>query len=96
MGNLRVLNSSGVNDPVETMTSSGPTTGRAIDLFVTQPQIEGMIQNSAQISLNTASVSINAQAVSSLQAGAPANMDTFAEVAEQIDFNDFLAGLAGD
>ena len=93
MGNLRVLNSAGVNDPAETMTSSGPTTGRAIDLFVTQPQVAGIIQNSAQISLNTAQVSINSQVVSSLQANAPADMDTFAEIAEQLDVQSFLDAL---
>ena len=96
MGNAQVLNSAGVNDTGETMTSSGPTTGRVIDLFVTQDQISGIIQNSAQISLNTAQVSINAQAVSELQAGAPETMDTFAEVAEQLDVQDFLDALEGD
>lgn len=98
MGNLRVLNSAGVNDPAETMTSSGPTTGRAIDLFVTQPQIQGMIQNSAQISLNTAQVSLATQAISEIQAGAPPELDTFAEIASEIDdnaFQEFLSALNG-
>jgi hypothetical protein len=77
------------------MTSSGPTTARVIDLFVTQDQISGIIQNSAQISLNTAQVSIATQAVAELQAGAPASMDTFAEVAEELDMQDFLDALNG-
>ncbi|MAT87090.1 MAG: hypothetical protein CL532_00860 [Aestuariivita sp.] len=88
MGNAQVLNSAGVNDTTETMTSSGPTTGRVIDLFVTQEQISGIVQNTAQISLNTTQVSI-------MQAGAPESMDTFAEVADQLDVQDFLDALDG-
>ncbi len=99
MGNLQVLNSSGTNDPAETMTASGPTTGRVIDLFVTQDQISGIIQNTAQISLNAAQVSIHSQAIQAIQAGAPSELDTFAEVAEQIGddaFQDFLSALDGN
>tara|TARA_Y100000593_G_scaffold74_2_gene215 strand:+ start:3722 stop:4000 length:279 start_codon:yes stop_codon:yes gene_type:complete len=91
MGNLKVFNSAGENDPGETMTSSGPTTGRAIDLFATKVSISGIALNSSQIS-------INAAALQNVIAGAPEEMDSFKEVHDELGpdaFQDFLDALDG-
>ena len=84
MGNLKVFNSAGVNDPAETMTSSGPSAGRAIDLFATKVSIAG--------------ISINAASLQNLLAEAPPELDSFKEVADEIGpdaFLDFLDSLNG-
>ena len=91
MGDLRIFNSAGTDDNPNTVTSTGSAYGRVEDLFATKEEISGIIQNSENISLNSANIQ-------DVLSGAPAEMDSFKEVADEIGpeaMQDFLDALNG-
>ena len=50
MGDIKAFNSAGANDPVDTVTTVNRTTARAIDLFITETDIENI---RSQVESNT-------------------------------------------
>ena len=82
MGDIKVFNDAGLNDPSSTITSYQGQVAR-ISTFI------GDLQTLTQ------TVQDNTSAVQNLVQGADPSMDTFAEVSEQLDPQDFLDALNG-
>ena len=85
MGDIKAFNSAGANDPVDTVTTVNGTTARAIDLFITETDIENI---RSQVESNT-------QHVQEVVQGAPDSLNTFKEVSDELDLDAFLDALNG-
>ena len=86
MGDIKPLNSAGINDDPNTITNAEGTTARVIDLFMTKQEM-AELQN--QVASNT-------ETVSDIVDGAPDSMDTFKEVSDNLDFDAFMDALEGE
>ncbi len=82
MGDIKVFNDAGLNDLPSTITSYNGRVAR-ISTFI------GDLQTLTQTVVD------NTQAVNNMVQGADPSMDTFAEVSEQLDPQDFLDALNG-
>ena len=82
MGDIKVFNDAGLNDPASTITSYNGQVAR-VSTFI------GDLQNLAQTVQN------NTEVVQNLVQGADPSLDTFAEVSEQLDVQDFIDALNG-
>lgn len=82
MGSIKIWNDAGLNDDPSNVTSYDGQVGR----------ISKFIDNLEQL---TTSVDNNTQVVQNMMADASPELDSFKEVAENININDFLAGLSG-
>jgi hypothetical protein len=102
MGDIKVFNSAGSNDSSNTITgtsSSNRRVGRVDDLFVRKDQI-GKITGTADLEARLTAVELKAsnnQAdITEVVQGAPESMDTLKEVFDNLDIDDFIAGLNSD
>lgn len=86
MGDISVHNSAGANDNPNTITSVNSKVGRVIDLFMTREEA-AIIQS--QVDTNT-------QEVSEVVENAPVSLNTFKELADNLNVNEFLAALEDD
>ena len=86
MGDIQVHNSAGANDDVNTVTSVNSTVGRVIDLFMTKEEMSAL-QN--QVESNT-------QSVTEVTEDAPVSLNTFKELADNLNVNEFLEALGGE
>ncbi len=82
MGDIKVFNDAGLNDPFDTVTSYSGRVAR-ISTFI------------GDLQTLTDTVANNTQAVNNMIQGADPNMDTFAEISDQLDPQDFLDALNG-
>ena len=83
MGDISVHNSAGANDNPNTITSVNANVGRVIDLFMTREEA-AIIQN--QVDTNTLEVT-------EVVENAPVSLNTFKELADNLNVNEFLAAL---
>lgn len=82
MGDIKVFTDAGVNDNSSTITSyNGQVT-----------RVSEFIENLQDL---TTAVQENTQVVQNITSGADPAMDTFAEVSEQLDPQDFIDALNG-
>ena len=86
MGDIKVYNSAGVNDNPNTITSVNSTVGRVIDLFMTKQE---MAELKSQVETNT-------QSVTEVTEDAPVSLNTFKELADNLNVSEFLEALGGD
>lgn len=86
MGDISVHNSAGANDNPNTITSVNSKVGRVIDLFMTREEA-AIIQS--QVDSNT-------QEVTEVVENAPVSLNTFKELADNLNVNEFLAALEDD
>lgn len=86
MGDISVHNSAGANDNPNTITSVNSKVGRVIDLFMTREEA-AIIQS--QVDTNT-------QEVTEVVENAPVSLNTFKELADNLNVNEFLAALEDD
>ncbi len=86
MGDISVHNSAGANDDLNTVTSVNANVGRVIDLFMTKEEAEA-IQN--QVNVNTTNVT-------EVVENAPVSLNTFKEIADNLNINEFLTALEDD
>jgi len=82
MGDIKVFNDAGLNDLPSTITSYDGRVAR----------ISTFIDSLEQL---TTSVDNNTQAVQNMVTDASPELDSFKEVADNINIEDFLAGLGG-
>ena len=82
MGRLKVWNDAGVNDDPNNITSYKDQVGR----------VSEFIENLEQL---TTDVEVNAQSVQNIIEGSSTEMDSFKEVSDNMNIEDFLAGLEG-
>ena len=82
MGRLKIWNDAGLNDDPNNITSYENQVGR----------ISEFIENLEQLTTN---VDANSQAVQNMIEGSSTEMDSFKEVSDNINIEDFLAGLEG-
>ena len=85
MGDIKVFNSAGENDSENTITSSGSSVGRVKDLYMLKSEITELEQK----------VETNTQKVTGITEGAPEDLDTLKEVADNLDLESFLDALNG-
>ena len=86
MGDISVHNSAGANDDPNTVTSVNANVGRVVDLFMTKEEAEA-IQN--QVNVNTTNVT-------EVVENAPVSLNTFKEIADNLNVSDFLSALGDD
>lgn len=86
MGDISVHNSAGANDNPNTITSVNSKVGRVIDLFMTREEAEAI---QSQVNQNT-------QEVTEVTENAPVSLNTFKELADNLNVNEFLAALEDD
>jgi len=48
MGDLRIFNSAGIDDVAETVTTTGTTYGRVVDLFATKQSVENIVDGAPE------------------------------------------------
>ena len=83
MGDIKVFNSAGLNDSEDTVTSLGGVVGRVKDLFLSKTEAEVIEQK----------VEVNTQNVTQVVEDAPVSLNTFKEIADNLDLNEFYAAL---
>jgi hypothetical protein len=83
MGDIKVFNSAGLNDSEDTVTSLNGVVGRVKDLFLSKTEAQ-VIENK---------VEINTQNVTDVVEDAPVSLNTFKEIADNLDVNEFFAAL---
>ena len=86
MGDISVHNSAGANDDPNTITSVNSTVGRVIDLFMTKQE---MAELKNQVESNT-------QSVTEVTEDAPVSLNTFKELADNLNVSEFLDALNDD
>ncbi len=80
MGDIKVFNDAGLNDTPDTVTSYNGQVAR----------VSEFIQNLQEL---TDAVTENTQTVQGLTEGASTSLDTFKEVEDNLDINDFFAAF---
>ena len=83
MGDIKVFNDAGLNDPVDTVTSYNGQVA----------QVSEFIENLQEL---TTAVTENTQTVQNITEGASSSLDSFKEVEENMSVDDFLAALNDD
>ena len=83
MGDIKVFNSAGLNDSQNTVTSLNGVVGRVKDLFLSKTEAQEIEQK----------VEINTQNVADVVEDAPVSLNTFKEIADNLDLNEFYAAL---
>ena len=83
MGDIKVFNDAGLNDPVDTVTSYNGQVAR----------VSEFIENLQEL---TTAVTENTQTVQNITEGASSSLDSFKEVEENMSVDDFLAALNDD
>jgi hypothetical protein len=83
MGDIKVFNSAGINDSENTVTSLGGVVGRVKDLFLSKTEAQEIEQK----------VEVNTQNVTQVVEDAPVSLNTFKEIADNLDLNEFYAAL---
>lgn len=83
MGDIKVFNSAGLNDSQNTVTSLNGIVGRVKDLFLSKTEAQEIEQK----------VEINTQNVADVVEDAPVSLNTFKEIADNLDLNEFYAAL---
>jgi hypothetical protein len=83
MGDIKVFNSAGINDSENTVTSLGGVVGRVKDLFLSKTEAQEIEQK----------VELNTQNVTQVVEDAPVSLNTFKEIADNLDLNEFYAAL---
>lgn len=83
MGDIKVFNSAGLNDSENTVTSLGEVVGRVKDLFLSKTEAQVIEEK----------VEVNTQNVTEVVENAPVSLNTFKEIADNLDVNEFFAAL---
>ena len=83
MGDIKVFNSAGLNDSENTVTSLGEVVGRVKDLFLSKTEAQVIEEK----------VEVNTQNVTEVVEDAPVSLNTFKEIADNLDVNEFFAAL---
>ena len=83
MGDIKVFNSAGLNDSQNTVTSLNGVVGRVKDLFLSKTEAQEIEQK----------VEVNTQNVAEVVEDAPVSLNTFKEIADNLDLNEFYAAL---
>jgi sporulation protein YlmC with PRC-barrel domain len=83
MGDIKVFNSAGLNDSENTVTSLGEVVGRVKDLFLSKTEAQVIEEK----------VEVNTQNVTQVVEDAPVSLNTFKEIADNLDVNEFFAAL---
>lgn len=83
MGDIKVFNSAGLNDSQNTVTSLNGIVGRVKDLFLSKTEAQEIEQK----------VEVNSQNVAEVVEDAPVSLNTFKEIADNLDLNEFYAAL---
>lgn len=105
MGDIKVFNSAGNNDNSETITnrrSSSSRVGRVEDLYLLKSEhlsshIDVDLSHiEDQIALINQKADTNTANLNKVVKEAPESMDTLKEVFDNLDIDDFIAGLESD
>lgn len=83
MGDIKVFNSAGLNDSQNTVTSLNGIVGRVKDLFLSKTEAQEIEEK----------VEVNTQNVTQVVEDAPVSLNTFKEIADNLDLNEFYAAL---
>ena len=83
MGDIKAFNNAGINDNPNTITNVNGTTARVVDLFMTKQELSDL---QAQVNQNT-------ENFEDIYDGAPVSLNSFGELAENLDLDDFIEAL---
>lgn len=83
MGDIKVYNDAGLNDPGDTVTSYNGEVTRISEVLNNLEELINSVEN-------------NTAAVQNITSGSSESMDSFKEVEDNINIDDFLAAFEGD
>ncbi len=94
MGDIKIFNAAGGEDPPTTVTPTpGTSVGKVQDLFVSNERLEEVLEKIENLE---AQADANTQEIQDVTQGAPETLDTFKDVSDNMDVDDFIAGLNSD
>lgn len=85
MGDIKVYNDAGADDSPNTVTSVNSDVGRVSDLFMTKAEMAELRNQVDQ----------NSQTVNEVVDDAPVSLNSFKEIADELDVEAFLDALEG-